>query len=107
MPFDVVWSELAKSDLDGLYNYYLQISVNLAVKIHNGIINESERLISSPEIAPFEQIIKKPSKKYRSLLVSKGRFKLVYYVMGNSVKIVCVWGCRQNPARLRKTVKNR
>ena len=107
MPFDVIWSELAKGDLDNLYDYYSQISIDIAVRIHNGIIDESERLTLNPEIAPFEQTIKNPSKKYRSLLVSKGRFKLVYFIVGKSVKIICVWGCRQNPARLRKTARNR
>ena len=107
MPFDVIWSELAKGDLDDLYNYYLQKSVDVAVRLHNGIIDESEKLAYNPEIAPFEQTIKQPSNKYRSLLVSKGRFKLVYSVEDSTVKIVCVWGCRQNPVRLRKTVKRR
>ena len=107
MPFDVIWSELAKGDLDGLYEYYSQLSVDVAVRIHNGIIDESERLTHNPEIAPFEQTIENPPKKYRSLLVSKRRFKLVYYVANNTVKIVCVWCCRQNPTRLRKTVRYR
>ena len=86
MPFDVIWSEMAKIDLDGLYNYYRQISVDVAVKIHNGIIDESERLVNNPKSAPFERTIKIPSKKYRSLIVSKGQFKLVYYVADSAVK---------------------
>ena len=59
MPFDVIWSELAKGDLDSLYEHYSQLSVNVAVRIHNSIIDESERLTLNPEIAPFEQTIKK------------------------------------------------
>ena len=97
---------MSKVDLDMIYNYYLQIDANVAVRIYNGILDDSGILTYQPLIAPFEQTIK-PSEKYRSLVVSKGRFKLIYYVADNTVKIVCVWGCRQNPARLRRTIKRR
>ena len=101
MSFNVIWLEPAKCDLDRLYNYYLDKSVSAAVRIHNGIIDESERLANHPEIAPIDPSIQKKSKTYRALVVSKGRFKLIYFVENKSVIIARVWGCRQNPKKLR------
>ena len=105
MSIDVIWLESAKYDLDRLYNYYVEKSISAAVRMHNGIIDESKRLANNPEMAPIDSLIRKPSKKYRSLLVSKGRFKVVYFVENKTVKIARVWGCRQNPKKLSRYFK--
>ena len=39
--------------------------------------------------------------KYRSLVVSKGRFKVTYFVAHERINIVYVWSCRQNPQMVR------
>ena len=105
MSFDIIWLESAKSDLNRLYNYYADKSISVAVRIYNGIIDESERLSNYPEIASVEPLIQKPSKTYRSLVVSKGRFKLVYFVENKLVIIARVWGCWQNPKKLSRSLK--
>ena len=105
MPFKISWLEPAKRDLDRLYNFYLDKSVSAAVRIHNGIIDESEKLANHPEIAPIDPSIQKPSKTYRALVVSKGRFKLIYFVEDKTVVIARVWGCRQNTAKLETSLE--
>lgn len=89
--------------MERLYGYYLQKNVNIALKLHNGIIDETDKLASQPYIAAVEPAIKKPSKTYRSLVVSKGNYKVIYFVESEKVIIARVWGCRQNPKKLKLT----
>ena len=105
MSYNVIWLEPAKYDLDRLYSYYVDKSVSGAVRLYNGIIDESEKLVNHPEIAPIDPSIQKPSKTYRALVVSKGQFKLIYFVENKSVVIARVWGCRQSPKKLRRSLK--
>ena len=75
----------------------LKKAYNSAVKIFNGIIDESEILILNPQIAPVEKSLLNKSKIYHSLVVSKGKYKVIYFVENKIIYIARVWNCLQNP----------
>ena len=84
-----------------LYAYYVQKSVTSAAKIFNSIIDDAEILKTNPQIAPVEQSLSNNVKTYRSLVVSKGRYKVIYFAENKIIYIARVWNCRQNPKKLR------
>ena len=59
-------------------------------------------LIQHPNLAAVEQLLDGFTKTYRSLVVSKGRYKLVYTVENKYIYIVRVWNCEQEPEKLRQ-----
>jgi plasmid stabilization system protein ParE len=96
MRYKVVWLEKAQTDMDALFEFYRPKSVQAALKIHNGIIDETDRLANNPFMAPIEPLITKTVKTCRSLVVSGGLFKVVYFVEDGTVYIARVWACKQN-----------
>jgi plasmid stabilization system protein ParE len=100
MPYDIIWLKNARGDMNALFEFYRTKSHRAALHIHNGIIDETDRLANNPFMAPLEPSVTKPSKIYRSLTVSKGRFKVIYFVEDTTVYIARVWGCPQNRQNL-------
>jgi plasmid stabilization system protein ParE len=94
---NVIWLDSAQMDMDALYEYYRENSIAVAVRIHNGIIDETDLLIHNPYLAPVEPCCAKHLKTYRSLVVSKGKFKVIYFVENQTIYIARVWACKQNP----------
>jgi plasmid stabilization system protein ParE len=65
---------LAESDLDEIFDYYADKSVNAATKICNSILEEITILSDFPLIAPIEPLLSKQVKAFRSLVVFSGRY---------------------------------
>jgi plasmid stabilization system protein ParE len=93
---------LAESDLDKIYDYYANKSVNAAIKIYNSILEEITILSDFPLIASIEELLSKQVKEFRSLVVLSGKYKVIYYVENDYVNVTHIWDCRQNPKKLRK-----
>lgn len=107
MPYKIIWLPEAVADMVELYNYYAQNSINSAIKIYNGILQDADILIHHPNLAPIEPMLNDFSKTYRSLIVFKGKYKLVYVVENRSIYIIRVWNCKRNPKELKKSVKRK
>ena len=60
-----------------------------------------QQLTKHPEIAAKEQQLIDNEKKYRSLVVLQGNYKVIYYFENEIIYIARVWNCRQNPEKLR------
>jgi len=97
MKYDIIWSSKALRDLDEIYNYYVEKSKYVAVTIYNGILDEVSLLNRHPFIAAAEQTLVNCTKLYRSLVVSKGRYKVVYSVEKGCIYIARIWSCRRDP----------
>ena len=102
MQYKIIWLHEANEDMEELYNYYAEKSINAAIRIYNGILEEANILIQHPNLAAIEQLLNDFTKTYRSLVVSKGRYKLVYTVESSNIYIVRVWNCKQEPEKLLK-----
>ena len=105
MQYKIIWLQEANEDMEELYNYYAEKSINAAVRIYNGILEEANILIQHPNLAAIEQLLNDFTKTYRSLVVSKGRYKLVYTVENSNIYIVRVWNCKREPEKLRKYIQ--
>jgi len=100
MPYNIIWLQEAREDMEELYNFYAEKSIRSATRIYNEILEEADILIYHPNVAAIEQLLNGFTKTYRSLVVSKGKYKLVYTMENNTIYIIRVWNCNQNPEKL-------
>ena len=108
MKLNILWLPDACGDLDEIYDYYVIRNPRAAALLYNGILDEAEILRTNPRIAPKEPSLEDAPREYRSLIVAKGKYKLVYTILEEkSILIIHVFACRQNPAKLRLTVLSR
>ncbi|MDD3787611.1 MAG: type II toxin-antitoxin system RelE/ParE family toxin [Petrimonas sp.] len=98
----VIFLPLAEADLDDIYAFYAEKSTAAAKKIYHAILDEIEILERFPTASPVEPLLDKQSKIFRSLVVAKGLFKVIYFTEFETVYVTHVWCCRQNPQYLRK-----
>lgn len=97
MTFPIIWSPNALHDMEELYDFYAEKNLNAASRIHNEIIDEVALLESNPMLGAMEETLKHRVKSYRSLVVSKGRFKALYFIENETIFISGIWNCKQNP----------
>jgi plasmid stabilization system protein ParE len=97
----LIWLTDAIADLDGIYDYYVTLNPKAAVTLYNKILDKAEILRTNPRIAPREPLLDDAGLEIRSLLVGDGKYKLTYIIENDTVVIIVVFSCRQNPAILR------
>ena len=98
----VQWYSDALNDLEQIYEYYYTDSPRSAALLYNRILDDVEILKTHPYIAAIEPILNDCPEGYRSLVVAKGMYKVVYYVADESVFIVQVFSCRQDTEKLKR-----
>lgn len=104
MATEVVWTEPALDELNGIYTYYNEYkSEATAVKLFNAIVDASERLAIFPKMGGIEELLRDRQKCYRSMIESN--YKIVYYIEKKNIYIASIWDCRQNPLRLLDRLK--
>jgi plasmid stabilization system protein ParE len=104
----LLWLPAAIGDLDAIFDYYVISSPRAATLLYNKILDEVEILRTNPCIAPKEPLLDNGLCEYRSLVVAKGKYKVIYTILEKkSVLIVLLFACRQNPAVLRKMTFSR
>ena len=96
---NLIWTNPAAMQLENIYHFYSQKSIETATSIYNDIIDEADRLINFPEMAAVEPILADYVHIYRSLIVRK-LFKVVYRIDNETIFIVAVFDCRQDPQKL-------
>jgi len=95
------WTPEAVNDLNKIYDFYAVKNLKAAALIYNSILDDAEILKTNPYIAPIDPFLDDLPQKYRSLVVSKGRFKVTYFIHFERINVVYVWSCRQNPQEVR------
>ena len=98
----LIWTPEAVSDLNKIYDFYAAKNLRAAAVIYNSILDDVEKLKTNPYMAQIEPSLDDLPQKFRSLVASKSRFKVTYFVAHDRVNIVYVWSCRQNPQRVRR-----
>jgi len=103
----IEFSENAVEALKEIYNFLYSKNERAATVIRNSILNEIKRLLVFPQMASIEPILKEESEMFRSLVIEP-YYKVVYYVDRETIIVVDIWDCRQDPEKLRKrTTKKR
>ena len=101
MVCEIIWSNKARKDLRALYEYYSDKNRNSANRMISEIGIQIQKLMECPEIAAEEPLLIDSGKKYRSLVVLKGNYKVIYYLENNIIHISRIWNCHLNPEKLR------
>lgn len=99
----IIWTELARSDIENIFHYYETISSLLAETIVYEIFDSVYYLKKMPEIGAKEPLFSHLRRNYRYLVVRK-RYKLIYLYENNKCFILMVWDCINNPELLRKSI---
>jgi plasmid stabilization system protein ParE len=94
----------ALEDMENIYRYYAEYSEIYAVDLYNYIIEEAELLKNFPHKAQREPLLEEYPEDYRSLIVWRS-YKLVYFLEKETVNVVAVFDCRQNPEKLKKNIQ--
>ncbi len=102
MKHTLIWSPVALQDMEEIYDFYTIKNEKAAAKIYNGILDEVEILKEHPFVGPIESILQHRKKPYRSLVVSKGHFKVLYFVDNTTVYIAGVWNCKQDTEKIKQ-----
>jgi plasmid stabilization system protein ParE len=96
----IIWTYRAKKQLKQIFNYYLEVAGRpIAKKIVTDMRNATKPLLIFPQMAAVERALVGYPYIYRSLVVRK-IFKIVYKVEDNTIYIITVWNCQQNPDKL-------
>jgi plasmid stabilization system protein ParE len=100
---NLLWTAFAAEQLDDIYNFLKDKSENAAINVYNDILDEVDILRNFPRIAQVEPLLLEYPEMYRSLIVRR-TYKVVYYFDEETVYIVAVFDCRQNPEKLKKNI---
>ena len=103
MDCKIFWHIRARKDLQKLYEYISERNLSAANKTVSQIVHKIQLLIDNPRMAAVEQSLIDLSKTYHSLIV--GNYKVIYMIDDFVIAIVCIWDCRQDPAKLIKLLK--
>jgi len=105
MPFSIIWSDFAVSQLDSILEYHEKnSSPEVARNLVKDIIEAPNILVRYPEIGPKEEMLKDRKIEYRYLVHDS--FKMIYSIdiKNQYIKIADVFDTRQNPFRLKRVL---
>ncbi len=103
MALKIYWTDFAKSELRGIFDYYKEnAGLKVAQKITQGIIASTSRLSLEPFIGMKEPLLKEREQEFR-YLVHKN-YKIIYWYNKekNRIDISDVFDARQNPVKLKR-----
>jgi plasmid stabilization system protein ParE len=97
----------AERHLHSVFDYYAIKSESVASNIFNDILDAIEGLKQFPEKAAKEPLLDGFVVVFRSLVVRK-HYKIIYFINYDmeTVFVVAIWDCRQNPNNMEKFVEN-
>lgn len=104
MGFVIYWSDFAKFQLKEIGKYYKKnTSLKIAKNIISDVIKETDKLKNNEDLGQKETLLLAKSEKYRYIV--KGNFKIIYFynLNLNSIEIVDVFDCRQNPEKIKQS----
>lgn len=97
----IVYSSRAVESLKNIFQFLHRKSETAAATIQNGILDGIDRLQSFPEMAPIEPLLEDEPETFRSLVINR-HYKAVYVIEDETIYIVDIWDCRQEPESLKK-----
>ena len=94
------YSPKAAKALTEIYEFLCLKNERVAAIIHNDILDGIERLCIFPQMAPIEPLLAEEAEMFRSLVINR-RYKAIYFIEGETITVVDIWDCRQNPETLK------
>ena len=103
MSYEVIWSNFAESELDKIFEYYVEkASLKVALTLIQNILAEPNRLINNSEIFQVEDLLIDRVEIYRYIVCDN--HKIIYSVDTEQklIKIADVFDTRQNPIKIKR-----
>ncbi|MGO3182766.1 MAG: type II toxin-antitoxin system RelE/ParE family toxin [Aequorivita sp.] len=93
---NIHWSDEARSDLDEIYNFYLEYSPHRASQNLMDLISETEEIVFTKQwqIDEFDPTVRR--------IIVKRKFRVVYKVIDELILIAAVYLTKMNPENFRK-----
>lgn len=104
MVFKIIWSDFAETQLDQIFEYYVEkANLRIAKNIIEKIILEPNRILLHPEITQIEELLLDREKEYRYLVC--GNYKIIYSIDTKQklIMIADVFDTRQNPVKIKRS----
>lgn len=103
MSYKVIWSNFAESQLDKIFEYYVEkASLKVAKIIIKNILAEPSRLIDNSEMFPTEELLIDREENYRYIVCDN--YKIIYSIdiELKLIKVADVFDTRQNPIKIKR-----
>ena len=102
----VIWTELAESQLDVILQYISEkIGDGATERLLDDVEHTNHLLATQPNIGFIEPLLDDCAKVYRCLVINK-HDKVVYHVGDDRIEVVAFWDCRQSPQKLIRLIRN-
>lgn len=101
MELTVYWTQFAEEKLEDIFVYFSKkVSVRIAQKLVNAIIDKSLELEKNPLIGQKEILLADRLQEFRYVVCKN--YKIIYWVNFEKkrIEILNVFDCRQNPQRI-------
>ena len=96
----IYWTQTALTNLEDIFDYYkLNSSLIVARKPVKEIVATTLLLQNRPKIGRKEDLLKYRKFEYRFIVVRK--YKIIYWIEDNYIKIATVFDVRQNPEKIK------
>lgn len=95
---EIVWTKTSEKDIQTIFNYISQFSVDSATRIAENIVKSTD-ILSVEEFSEIGQI-DDINPKYRRLIYKN--YKILYSIKENYIVINSVFDTRQDPQKLRE-----
>ena len=98
--YKVIFSELAKADLQGIVSYIIQNDDYSSAKyVERGILSQAKALSRFPEGYPKDQYASTETQIVRFAM--KWKYKILFVIEDDMVQVVKIFHTAQNPERLK------
>lgn len=104
MSFEVIWSDFAESQLDKIFEYYVEnASLKVAKNLLQKLLEEPNRIMDNPEMLQIEDFLIDRKDEYRYIVCKN--YKIIYSIDYEleRIKIADVFDTRQNPTKIKRT----
>jgi plasmid stabilization system protein ParE len=101
MELKVFWTEIAVEQLENIFDYYkYKASIKVSQRIVNKIIERTIQLKKQPLSGQIEELLVNRKNEYRYVIEEK--YKIIYWIEDNYIKVASVFDTRQNPVKLKE-----
>ena len=103
MELTVYWTRLAENKLTDIYNYYeIKVSIKVAEKLVQGIIDRTINLEKNPFVGQKEELLTNRSQEFRYLVFKN--YKIIYWVNTKKkrIDIANIFDTRQHPIKIKE-----
>lgn len=103
MKLEIIWSDFAEKQLDGIFEYYNEnASTKVAKRLIKNLLNEPTILIKNPFIGQMEDLLQDRTTTYRYLIFKN--YKIIYSVdlENGFIRIADIFDTRQYPRKIER-----